>query len=214
MAAIAGAFAAGAACGLAVDRVLNASYSEAALEERRALPGRPLVLAALLATLFALAAAVADDTREFLLLALFTTPLAAVAITDIEARVLPNRIVYPGIVVALALSWAWPDRDVGHALIGGAVGFGFMLFPFIISAGRGIAAGDVKLAAYIGLASGWPAVMAGLLIGVVAGGVAAVIIGVAARSRRAAFAYGPFLALGGVIALWFGEEVVDWYQGE
>ena len=156
---------------------------------------------------------IAEDVGEFVLLAWFVIPFIAVSITDLEARIIPNRIIYPSVVIAIGLSWAWPDRGLAEALIGTAAGFGFILFPFLLSGGNGIAAGDVKLGGLIGAAVGWPAVVPGLLIGVVAGGVAAVAVGLRARSRTASFAYGPYLALGGIVALLFGEDIVDWYAG-
>ncbi|HEX5940147.1 MAG TPA: A24 family peptidase [Dehalococcoidia bacterium] len=192
---------------------LDYSYSDEIRAERNRLAAREWFFAVTLGLTWALAALVAQDLREFALLALFVIPFIAVSITDLEARVIPNRIVYPSVVLALALSWAWPDRGVVEALIGAAAGFGFILFPFLLSGGNGIAAGDVKLGGLIGAAAGWPAVIPGLLVGVVAGGVAAVAVGVSARSRRASFAYGPYLALGGIVALLFGEDIVDWYAG-
>lgn len=162
---------------------------------------------------WALAALVAEDLRESALLALFLVPLVVVSITDFEARIIPNRVVYPFLVLALLLSWAWPDRGAPEAVIGMVVGFGFILFPFLLSRGHGIAAGDVKLAGLVGASAGWPAVIVGLLVGVVAGGIAALAVGLRARSRSAAFAYGPYLAFGGAVALLFGEDIIDWYTG-
>lgn len=204
---------AGAAVGWFLASRLDDAYSAEILSEREKLPARGPAFAACLAISWALAAIVAEDLREFVLLALFMLPLVAVTLTDLEARVIPNRIIYPSLVLALLLSWAWPDRGVAESIIGAVAGFGFMLFPFLLSGGRGIAAGDVKLAGFMGAAAGWPAIIPGLLIGVLAGGVAAVAIGLRARSRSASFAYGPYLALGGAIALLFGEDIVDWYSG-
>ncbi|MEX2238494.1 MAG: A24 family peptidase [Dehalococcoidia bacterium] len=204
---------AGMAAGAALAVALDVFYSPTVRAERKVLPIRRLLLAVLLGVGWAAAAFVAEDLREFLLLVLFLTPLAVVTVTDFEARVIPNRVIYPAILLAFALSWAWPDRGPVEALIGAALGFGFLLFPFVLSGGGGIAAGDVKLALYIGAAAGWPAVLAGLLLGVLIGGVAAVVIGIRARSRSAAFAYGPYLAAGGAIALLVGEDIIDWYSG-
>lgn len=181
------------------------------MPNHRQLPGRLLLVAATMATLGALAALVAEDLRDFLLLLLFLTPLVVVTVTDLEARVIPNRMIYPALFLAIGLSWAWPDRGLIDCLVGLAVGFGFMFFPFLLSGGRGIAAGDVKLAGFIGGAAGFPNVLPGLMLGIVAGGLAAVVVGLAARSHRASFAYGPYLALGGMIALLAGEDIVDWY---
>ena len=192
---------------------LDHLYSAEILLERTRLSLREWILASMLGLTWVIAAAIAEDLREFALLAFFSIPFIVVSVTDIEARIIPNRVVYPFMVLALALSWAWPDRGALEAILGAAAGFGFILLPFVLSGGHGIAAGDVKLAALIGAAAGWPAVIAGLLVGVVAGGIAAVAVGLRARSRTASFAYGPYLALGGVIALLAGEDIIDWYAG-
>ena len=72
--------------------------------------------------------------------------------------------------------------------------------------------GDAKLAAMMGLYLGRavaPALLIGLFVGAVVG------VGLIARhgseARKRAIPFGPFLALGGVVALWFGDEIVDWY---
>ena len=75
--------------------------------------------------------------------------------------------------------------------------------------------GDVKLVAMMGLYLGRaiaPAVLIGLLAGAAVG--AALIARHGSAARRRAIPFGPFLALGGVIALWFGDEIVDWYLDE
>jgi leader peptidase (prepilin peptidase)/N-methyltransferase len=183
------------------------------LAERTALKLRTPFLVFAIGLLYLLAAVEAEDLREFVLLSVFLVPFPVVAVTDLEARAIPNRVTYPALALALALSWAWPDHGVVDSLIGMAVGFGFMFFPFLISGGRGIAAGDVKLAALIGATAAWPAVIPGLFVGVISGGVAALVLAATTRSGKTAFAYGPFLALGGAVALLYGEAIVDWYTG-
>jgi leader peptidase (prepilin peptidase)/N-methyltransferase len=72
--------------------------------------------------------------------------------------------------------------------------------------------GDVKLAALMGLYLGRP-IAAALVVGFAAGA----LVGVAmmlrhgASARKRALPFGPFLALGGVVGLWGGDEIVDWY---
>jgi leader peptidase (prepilin peptidase) / N-methyltransferase len=75
--------------------------------------------------------------------------------------------------------------------------------------------GDAKLVAMMGLYLGRavaPAVLIGFLVGAVVG--VAMIARRGAGARKQAIPFGPFLALGGVIGLWFGDDIVDWYLDE
>lgn len=175
------------------------------------LPWRALFLPLATAALFIAARLTAESWSEAILKALFGTIFLALLVTDMERRLIPNRIVYPAMVLALAVSWAWPDRGVLAALAGGVVLFLFMLVFYIVSRG-GMGAGDVKMAALMGLAAGLHAGLAGIMVTALAGGIAATILLITRRVRMGqAIPYGPFLALGGIVALLWGEELFDKY---
>jgi leader peptidase (prepilin peptidase)/N-methyltransferase len=141
--------------------------------------------------------------------AVFCVALVAISAIDIERRIVPNRIVLPATVVVLALMLAWkPSVEWPVA------GFGAALFLFLAAlvypAGMGM--GDVKLALLLGVAVGRSvpvAVMAGMLAALVPSAVLLVRHGTAARKMGIPFA--PFLAFGGVVALFAGDTVVHWY---
>lgn len=127
--------------------------------------------------------------------------LLLLAVVDAEQRRLPNAVVLPGIIAAVLLS---PDRAA--AMAGGAMGF--LLFLGLYLLGRrlygpgALGAGDVKLAALVGAAVGWPGAGYALLLGIVLAGGAAVWLSLSGRGGRGAtLPYGAFLALGGVVAL-------------
>ena len=136
--------------------------------------------------------------------------LVAVTVTDLERRIVPNRIVVPSLVVALAARTAL-DPSVRWALATVAAGGVFLLIALIYPAGMGM--GDVKLAAFLGAWLGWQSLTA-LLLGVFASSVPALAIlarhGPAGRKKGLPLA--PFLALGGVIALFAGPDIVHWYR--
>ena len=92
-----------------------------------------------------------------------------VLITDLEHRLILNVVMLPAIVVALAGSFVLGQPSPKSAFIGAAVGFGFFYLVALIKPG-GMGAGDVKLAAFIGAVTGFPAVVSALLIGILAGG--------------------------------------------
>ena len=120
-------------------------------------------------------------------------------------------VVFPGMGVALVGSLFWPDIGVCSALLGGAAGAGLLAVPYLVSRG-GMGFGDVKLAGLIGLMLGAPIVFASLLLGVVAGGLVAVLpLALRIRSRKDAIPFGPFLAGAALVSLPWGQRIYDWY---
>ncbi|MGI8927511.1 MAG: prepilin peptidase [Tepidiformaceae bacterium] len=156
------------------------------------------------------------DAGPAAITAIFGFVLLTLSTTDFERRIIPDRLSYPAILLAAALCWAWPDRSAA-AIFGGAafaVGVAALLFGAGLAVGavlriRGVpfGLGDVKLIVLIGLLTGWPAVASALLIGVVVAGLPSLALMVSGRSR-AVFAYGPYLAAGGLVVLLFPANFV------
>jgi leader peptidase (prepilin peptidase)/N-methyltransferase len=131
---------------------------------------------------------------------------------DLDHRIIPNKITGPAAIVAIALVVATRSGDLTEHLIAAAAGGGFFLIAAIAyPAGMGM--GDVKLVGVMGLFLGrdvGPAILIGLLAGTFIG------IGIMARKgtkegRKTAVPFGPFLALGGLCGLFFGDPIVEWY---
>jgi len=150
---------------------------------------------------------------EHLWLALpFVALLVAVAAIDLEHRIIPNRLLAPAAAYALVAGLAVDPGGVPEQLIAGLGAGGFLLAAALAYPG-GMGMGDVKLAGVMGLFLG-RAVAPALLVGMVAGAlVGAVIIARkgAREGRKTAVPFGPFLALGGVVALLAGDDIVGWY---
>jgi leader peptidase (prepilin peptidase)/N-methyltransferase len=140
--------------------------------------------------------------------------LVAVTLTDLDRRVIPNPIVLAGSLLALALVALGDPGELPARLLAAAIGGG-ALFVVALAYPRGMGMGDVKLVAMMGLYLG-RALAPAVLIGFAAGA----LVGIALMARRGAAArkqaipFGPFLALGGIVGLWFGDEIVDWYLDE
>ena len=141
---------------------------------------------------------------------------------DLEYKLILNVVVLPAIAVALAFSffWSgfdefWPEIGPGITLsgmLGGAAGFTLMLLPYLISRG-GMGAGDVKLAGLIGMVNGFPLVLVALFCGIVAGGTLALILLLARTvGRKDAIPFGPFLVLGSIVSLIWGDGIISWYH--
>jgi len=141
-------------------------------------------------------------------------------VIDLEHGLILNKVVYPGMVVALLLALL-PQPGlapqiatrVAYAAVGGGIGFGIFLLIAIVSRG-GMGWGDVKLAALIGLATGFPLVFLAIIMGAILGGIVAVALVIAKkRKRRQTIPFGPFLALAAMVTLLWGSNILSWYLG-
>jgi leader peptidase (prepilin peptidase)/N-methyltransferase len=163
------------------------------------------------AVLAAVSFAVFGFSLRALAAAIFCGALVVISATDLERRIVPNRVVLPATVVVLALQLAWkPSIEWPVAGIGGAL----FLFVAALAYPAGMGMGDVKLALLIGVAVGWTvplAIFAGTVAGLVPSAVLFARHGKAARKMGIPFA--PFLALGGLVALFWGHGIADWYLG-
>ena len=153
-----------------------------------------------------------DDAVRIVLGLLLVTALVPITLIDLELRIIPNLVTGPAALAAVVAIAALDTDFLPEALIAGAAGGGFFLVAAILYP-RGMGMGDVKLAGMLGLYLGRavaPAIFIALIAGVVVG--AAVIARKGAKEgRKTAVPFGPFLALGGVIAFFAGADLVDAY---
>jgi leader peptidase (prepilin peptidase)/N-methyltransferase len=150
-------------------------------------------------------------TADFIVAVLLLPALVAITAIDLEHQLIPNVITLPGILVGLAANLAtgrmsWVEPVVGIALGGG------LFLVIILASGGGMGGGDLKLGGMLGAFLGWKALVFALFIAVVLGGALALaLLASGLRKRKDAIPFGPFLAMGGAMALLWGERVVDWY---
>jgi leader peptidase (prepilin peptidase)/N-methyltransferase len=153
-----------------------------------------------------------DDTIRIVLGLLLVTALVPITLIDLDHRIIPNKITGPAAIAALVAIVALDTDFLVEALISAVAGGGFF-FIAAVAYPRGMGMGDVKLAGVLGLYLGravGPAILIALITGVLVG--AAVIARKGAKEgRKTAVPFGPFLALGGMIAFFVGDEIVDAY---
>jgi leader peptidase (prepilin peptidase)/N-methyltransferase len=174
-------------------------------------PRYPLTELALGALYAATVLVLWDEPAEIALGLVFVTALAAVTLTDLERRVIPNNVLLVAAVIGVAIVAVTDPGDLPERAIAAAAAGG-LLFAAALAYPRGMGLGDVKLAATMGLFLGRavaPAILVALLAGSLVG--LAMIARHGAGARKRAIPFGPFLALGGVVGLLAGEELVDWY---
>jgi leader peptidase (prepilin peptidase) / N-methyltransferase len=166
-----------------------------------------------MAVLFTITAAVlgTGDVTELVLGLVLCALLVVVTLTDLEQRIIPNRVVAAGAVAGLAIAIAGDPGSLPERLLAAGAGGG-ILFLIALAYPRGLGMGDAKLVGMMGIYLGSalaPAVLAGLIAGSVVGVTMIARGGPEARKRQIPF--GPFLALGGIVGLLAGDSIVHWY---
>jgi leader peptidase (prepilin peptidase)/N-methyltransferase len=174
----------------------------------------PLFLAGVCAALFASAALRLDAAPRLAPGLLLCAVLVGVTAIDLRYRIIPNRVVLPAAVIGYAVSVAFsPDRWL--ELLIASLAAGLLLFLAAMASPAGLGMGDVKLALMLGAFLG-----RGVAVAIMGGLLAAALPSIALLlmhgrgGRRMTLALGPYLALGGVVALLFGHDVLHWYWSQ
>lgn len=194
---------------------LLATHSQDASEQpawTERITARPLVLAA-----SALACGAVGlrygATRELIPALLLAFALVGLTAIDLRYRILPNRITYPLALAGLVLGAALRFSDLPELGLAALAAGGFLLIAALLSP-SGLGMGDVKLAFVLGLFLGRSVAVA-IVAGLVASSVPALLLLLVhgRGARKMHLALGPFLALGGMLALLAGDDVISWYTG-
>jgi leader peptidase (prepilin peptidase) / N-methyltransferase len=153
--------------------------------------------------------AVFGFSSEAIVDALACGVLVAVTVTDLERRIVPNRIIVPALVAALAVQTAL-DPSVEWIVASLAAGGFYLIAALIYPAGIGM--GDVKLAAFLGAWLGTSVIVALFAASLLALLPALAILGMrGTQGRKVGIPFAPFLAAGGLVALFFGASILDWW---
>ncbi|RLC64580.1 MAG: hypothetical protein DRI48_07515 [Chloroflexi bacterium] len=157
---------------------------------------------------------VLGPSLKLLFYLLYSAIFALVLITDIERRLILNVVMYPAILLAFAASFFTPGLTWWSALTGGATGFVVFLVAAIVGNtlfGSGaLGGGDVKLAAFVGLITGFPLIVEALVLTMLIGaGISLILLITRARGLRDYIPYGPFLIAGAAITLLWGYPIAE-----
>ena len=150
---------------------------------------------------------------ETAIVAFYSSLLVVFLVIDLERGTILDRVSYPAIAVALLFALWIPEHTLPQMLVGGLIAFGTLLtIELLFPARKG--KGAAKLAAFIGLALGYPDVWVAMLLTLVVGVVITGALVLAKRvDRKDPIAIGPFLAVGAIAAMLFGELIVSWGEG-
>lgn len=150
----------------------------------------------------------------------FAASLLALTYIDLDVQLLPDRLTLPGIAVGLLVAFVAPpgDRLVAPqaAIVGTLLGGGMLWLVawayHAITGREGMGGGDVKLLAMIGAFLGWQGVLLTLLLASFIGSAIGIALMIQKRAdSKLAIPFGPFLAMGALVALFWGPQIVRWY---
>ena len=146
----------------------------------------------------------------------YSTIFALILITDLEHRLILNVVMYPAILLAIVAGFLMPDMTWWSALAGGAIAFVFFLGAALVGNalfGSGaLGGGDVKLAAFVGLITGFPLVIEALVLALLIGaGVSLILLVARVRGLRDYIPYGPFLIASAILTLLWGYPIARWF---
>jgi leader peptidase (prepilin peptidase) / N-methyltransferase len=160
---------------------------------------------------FAVAYSLLGPTPDFVAAAVLLAMLIAITAIDLAHQIIPDVITLPGIVAGVVASFATGHVPWLDSLLGIVIGGG-IFFVIILASRGGMGGGDMKLGAMLGAFLGWKLGLLAILLGVLAGGsVAVCLLLLGRKGRKEAIPFGPFLALGGAIAVLWGDRLLQWY---
>lgn len=158
---------------------------------------------------------------ELAIAAFYCCLFIVLMVIDWEQGLILNKIVYPATAVALLLSTFFsiflPHIEIvpfiGRAAIGGGIGL-VLLFLIVVVSRGGMGWGDVKMAALVGIVTGFPLIFVALLLAVIFGGIVAVILlTLKVKKRKEGIPFAPFLSLATIVTLLYGNNLLNWYLG-
>ena len=144
----------------------------------------------------------------------FVALLLVIFVYDAKYYLILTRVVYGGAVVGFLINYVVLHISPVNMLLGAVVGAGFFWTQYVLSRGRWIGGGDVRLGLMMGILLGWPGVLVALFMAYVLGAFVSLgLLALRKKTLRSQLPFGTFLAIGTLVALFWGEQIIQWYLG-
>jgi len=166
------------------------------------------------------------------ILLFYASALIVVFVYDLKHNIIPDKIVIPGIIVAilgnLLFDFLYSFKNYHifsgellllnyksiSGLIAAFVAGGFFYLLVAVSKGHWMGGGDVKLALFMGFILGWPNILVGLFCAFISGAIIGlVLISLKRKTIKSQIPFGPFLCVSTIVAMLYGSQIVNWYLG-
>ena len=148
---------------------------------------------------------------DTVLISLFGSLLLVIGLIDLEHQKILNILIYPAICFGLLLIPVTHLATPWTFLAGGALGFAVLFLIAVLSPGA-MGMGDVKLTIFLGIIVGYPEIVIVLFLAFVSGGlIAGILLAFKKIKRKDRIAFGPYLALAGLITMLYGDQILSWW---
>ncbi|MFA5052309.1 MAG: prepilin peptidase [Patescibacteria group bacterium] len=155
-----------------------------------------------------------DVSATLLVYCLYTCLLMIIFVFDLRYYLILDRVSIPAVIIAGVLSAIVLHISVASLFIGAVIGGGFFLIQFLVSRGKWIGGGDIRLGVLMGVMLGWPQILVALVIAYFIGSVIGVGLIVSRRKKwQSQVPFGTFLSVATFITFFIGPAVVNYYQG-
>jgi leader peptidase (prepilin peptidase)/N-methyltransferase len=157
-------------------------------------------------------------TLSFLVLFALCSALVVITAIDLHHQIIPDVITLPGIVMGFALSFIIPGHSWLNSLLGILIGGGSLwlviILYYLVKKEEGMGFGDVKFLAMLGAFLGWRSIPFIIFVASLVGAVVGVILmKVQKKDGKLAIPFGPFLAAGALLFIFYGPQIIHWYLG-
>ena len=146
---------------------------------------------------------------------LLCTLLIIISFIDLRERIIPDVLSVPFIIIGFAFSFFLRNINPLDSLLGILAGGGSLLLIAIVGSKlfkkEAMGGGDIKLAAMLGAFLGWQLTLLSLFLGFFVGSVIGVLIMVTSKNKNDVIPFGPFIALGAMISMFWGQAILHWY---
>ncbi len=138
--------------------------------------------------------------------------LIVIFVYDLKHYIIPDKIIYPAIIIVFAY-WLLGNLEMLlNPLIAALLASSFFLTIVLVSKGKWMGLGDVKLAFFMGLFLGWPNILVALFLAFFFGAIIGIgLIAFSKKTLKSEVPFGPFLIIGTFVVLFFGENLINWY---
>jgi leader peptidase (prepilin peptidase)/N-methyltransferase len=144
---------------------------------------------------------------------IFICFLVVIFVYDLRWYLILDRVTVPAMLVAVVLN-LWLGLSLESLLWGLVVGLGFFAVQYLVSRGKWIGGGDLRMGALMGLMLGFPSVITALFLSYIIGAVVSVVLlKIKKKNLKSQVPFGTFLAIGTILTMFWGEEIMRWYFG-
>ena len=137
--------------------------------------------------------------------------LIVIFVYDLKYYLILDKVIIPAIIFSFIVN-LFLGQNIWQMLLAAVVGGGFFLAQFVLSKGRWIGGGDIRLGALMGILLGWKLGLIALIAAYLFGSIVSIILLLKKKAtRKSAIPFGPFLVIGTIIAIFYGNQILEWY---